>query len=194
VKPDVVASGVHVLGVMPRGSFIYKHHREGRESSGLFRGSGTSEATAIVSGAAAAYYSTHLDAAPKQVKAAIRDAAADLHKWGSGQGLVQMVGPDGAEAPARDAGESRFDSKSWNDHAWRDGDWMDLLASSWSGPAWDASSWSASSWSASSWSASSWSASSWSASSWSASSWSASSWSASSWSASSWSTYGWGDR
>ncbi|HET7530779.1 MAG TPA: S8 family serine peptidase [Mycobacteriales bacterium] len=193
-KPDVVAPGVHVLGVMPAGSYIYRSHPEGRQSDGLFRGSGTSEATAIASGVVAAYVSKHLDAAPKQVKAAVRDAARDLHKSGSGQGLVQMVGSDGATAPESDAGESRFDAKSWNDNAWQQGDWVDWLASSWSGPAWDASSWSASSWSASSWSASSWSASSWSASSWSASSWSASSWSASSWSASSWSAYQWGGR
>ena len=194
VKPDVVAPGVHMLGVMPAGSYIYKHHPEGRTSGGFFKGSGTSEATAVASGVAAAYYSHNLQAAPKQAKAAVRDAARSLHKSGAGQGLVQMVGSSGADAPESDAGESRFNSRQWNDNAWQDGNWVDWLASSWSASSWSASSWSASSWSASSWSASSWSASSWSASSWSASSWSASSWSASSWSASSWSAYGWGNR
>ena len=84
------------------------------------------------SGVVAAYFSHHLDAKPVRVKAALRDAARDLHKWGSGRGLVQMVGADGAQAPERDAGESRFDSKAWNDNAWQDGNWMDWLASSWS--------------------------------------------------------------
>ena len=179
VKPDVVAPGVHMLGLMPTGSYIYKHHPEGRTSGDLFKGSGTSEATAVASGVAAAYYSHNLHATPKQAKAAVRDAARAVHKAGAGQGLVEMVGSSGADAPERDAGESRFNSREWNDNAWQDGNWVDWLASSWS---------------ASSWSASSWSASSWSASSWSASSWSASSWSASSWSASSWSAYGWGNR
>jgi serine protease AprX len=169
VKPDVVAPGVHMLGVMPSGTYIYKHHPEGRTSGGLFKGSGTSEATAVAAGVAAAYYSHNLKATPKQAKAAVRDAARAMHKSGSGQGLVQMVGPSGSSAPESDAGESRFNSREWNDNAWQDGNWVDWLASSWS-------------------------ASSWSASSWSASSWSASSWSASSWSASSWSTYGWGRR
>jgi serine protease AprX len=193
-KPDVVAPGVHMLGVMPTGSYIYKKHPEGRAAGGLFKGSGTSEATAVASGVAAAYFSHNLEAAPKQAKAAVRDAARTIHKSGSGQGLVQMVGASGANAPQSDAGESKFNAKSWNDNAWQGGNWADWLASSWSASSWSASSWSASSWSASSWSASSWSASSWSASSWSASSWSASSWSASSWSASSWSAYGWGNR
>ena len=194
VKPDVVAPGVHMLGVMPSDSYIYKHHPEGRTSGGLFKGSGTSEATAVASGVAAAYYSRNLDAAPKQAKAAVRDAARRLHKAGAGAGLVQMVGADGVNAPESDAGESHFNASSWSSNAWQGGNWADWLASSWSASSWSASSWSASSWSASSWSASSWSASSWSASSWSASSWSASSWSASSWSASSWSAYGWGNR
>jgi len=194
VKPDVVAPGVHMLGVMPTGTYIYRKHPEGRTSGGLFKGSGTSEATAVASGVAAAYFSHNLHATPKQAKAAVRDAARAIHKAGAGQGLVQMVGSDGANAPESDAGESRFNARAWNDNAWQDGNWVDWLASSWSASSWSASSWSASSWSASSWSASSWSASSWSASSWSASSWSASSWSASSWSASSWSTYGWGNR
>jgi len=193
-KPDVVAPGVHVLGVMPTTSYIYKHNPQGRTSSGLFRGSGTSEATAVTSGVVAAYLSGHRHASAIRAKAAVRDAARALHKSGSGQGIVQMVTGAAASAPASDAGESHFDSDAWNRNAWQGGDWMQWLASSWSGPAWSASSWSASSWSASSWSASSWSASSWSASSWSASSWSASSWSASSWSASSWSDYSWGSR
>jgi serine protease AprX len=190
VKPDVVAPGLHILGVMPTTSYIYKHNPQGRAGSGLFRGSGTSEATAVASGVAAAYISSlpHHRADPVQAKAAVRDAARALHKSGAGKGVVQMIGASGASAPTSDAGESNFNADAWNRNAWQNGDWVDWLASSWS-----ASSWSASSWSASSWSASSWSASSWSASSWSASSWSASSWSASSWSASSWSDYSWGD-
>jgi serine protease AprX len=194
VKPDVVAPGVHMLGVMPTHSFIYTRHPEGRQAGGLFKGSGTSEATAVASGVAAAYFSAHRDASPKQAKAAVRDAARALHKSGAGRGLLQMVGDRAAGAPESDAGESRFDASSWSHNSWQHNNWANWLASSWSASSWSASSWSASSWSASSWSASSWSASSWSASSWSASSWSASSWSASSWSASSWSAYRWGNR
>lgn len=209
-KPDVVAPGVHVLGLLAPDSKVARENPSGWQSNGLFRGSGTSEATAVASGVAAAYYSEHPSATPLAVKSALRSAATGGGDLRTGTGLVQI-----AHGPVRAAntGESGFDSASWQANAFMGGGWADWLASSWSGPAWDASSWSASSWSASSWSASSWSASSWSASSWSgatwsasswsasswsasswsASSWSASSWSASSWSASSWSSYGWGD-
>jgi serine protease AprX len=205
-KPDVVASGVHVLGAIPPTSAIATQNPSGWQRGGLFRGSGTSEATAVASGVAAAWYSGNPGADPAAAKAALRGAAvATVRGPGAGAGLVQLAnGGRGGNGSRSDAGESSLDAAAWNDAAWLGGGWSEWLASSWSGPAWDASSWSASSWSASSWSASSWSASSWSASSWSASSWSASSWSASSWSASSWSAsswsasswsaYGWGDE
>jgi serine protease AprX len=213
-KPDVVASGVHLLGLLPRDSVISQEHPSGWQPGGLFRGSGTSEATAVASGVAAGWYSEHPGASPTAAKAALRAGAGGSGKFGArgGAGLLHMV--DG-KGPARegDTGESSFDSQSWQANAWQGGGWSDWLASSWSASSWSASSWSAATWSASSWSASSWSASSWSASSWSgatwsasswsasswsasswsASSWSASSWSASSWSASSWSAFGWGD-
>jgi serine protease AprX len=194
-KPDVVASGVHVLGAMPATSAIAADNPSGWQANGLFRGSGTSEATAVASGVAAAWFSSHPGGDPADAKAALRGAATGAVRGaGAGAGLVQLAtGNRGSHGNASTTGEDDLDASSWNANAWNGGNWVDLLASSWSASSWSASSWSASSWSASSWSASSWSASSWSASSWSASSWSASSWSASSWSASSWSAFGWGD-
>jgi serine protease AprX len=194
-KPDVVASGVHVLGAIPPASAIAVANPSGWQDGGLFRGSGTSEATAVASGVAADWFSRHPGASPVDAKAALRGAASGTVRGAdAGAGLLQLAnGSRGSKGARFDAGESGFDADAFAAAAWRNGDWVDLLASSWSASSWSASSWSASSWSASSWSASSWSASSWSASSWSASSWSASSWSASSWSASSWSSYGWGD-
>ena len=194
-KPDVVASGVRLLGAMPAGSAIATQNPSAWQPNGLFRGSGTSEATAVASGVAAAWYSTHPDGDPAEAKAAMRGSATGAVRGdGAGAGLVQLAtGSRGSHGSDSTTGEAGLDTSSWNANAWNGGNWAELLASSWSASSWSASSWSASSWSASSWSASSWSASSWSASSWSASSWSASSWSASSWSASSWSAFGWGD-
>lgn len=205
-KPDVVAAGVHVLGVMPKDSLIYQQHPNGRQNNGLFRGSGTSEATAITSGAAAVFFSEHPGATPLEAKASLRAAADDINDPRAGAGVLELAhrvrssadeGDHGQGSGTDWTGEASFDASSWSASSWSASSWSasswsQWLASSWSASSWSASSWSASSWSASSWSASSWSASSWSASSWSASSWSASSWSASSWSASSWSAKSWG--
>src|SRR5206468_11181115 len=74
-KPDVVAPGLHVLGVVPANSAVAKANPQGWARDGLFKGSGTSEATAVASGVAAAYLSDHAGASPQDVKAAIRTAA-----------------------------------------------------------------------------------------------------------------------
>jgi serine protease AprX len=199
VKPDVVAPGAHVLGQIAPDSLIARENPSAATRDGLFVGSGTSEATAVTSGVAAAYLSRHPGSTPAQVKTGLRTAATPLCTWGSGAGSVtagndrgdgrdnhgrdgrddQRCGrwnPSGVDVSADPSGEAAFDAARWNANSWLDGAWIDLLASSWSASSWSASSWSASSWSASSWSASSWSASSWSASSWSASSWSSESW------------------
>ena len=169
-KPDVVTAGVHLLSILPDHSAIAQAN-PGSRSGKLFRGSGTSQATAVAAGAVAAFLSGRSGVSPQDVRASFGTAASDLAGEGDGYGLLVIpttvvdgeatlthppaTNPDGSPNPQ---------------------------ASSWSASSWSASSWSASSWSASSWSASSWSASSWSASSWSASSWSASSWAASTWS------------
>jgi len=161
-KPDVVASGVHVLGLLSPSSEIAQANPDGWQPDGLFRGSGTSEATAVASGVAAAWLSDHKNASPADAKAALRAAANAMSSPRAGVGLVQVPTGNarGRDSRADPTGEASFDSASWQANAWQPangGDWESWLASSWSGPAWDASSWSASSWSASSWSASSWS-------------------------------------
>jgi len=52
-KPDVVASGVGVLGVLPPHSVIAKDNPQARAGGRLWRGSGTSQAAAVTSGAVA---------------------------------------------------------------------------------------------------------------------------------------------
>jgi serine protease AprX len=174
VKPDVVAPGLHVLGVESPDTAIGRDNPSAWDRFGLFRGSGTSEATALTSGVAAALISQHPNATPVAVKSAIRSMADDMGTWRAGTGLISLAGGRQTgrhQAQDDPTGEASFDRSSWDANSWQDGDWVDWLASSWSASSWSASSWSASSWSASSWSASSWSASSWSASSWSDAGW-----------------------
>ncbi len=176
VKPDVVAPGVHVLGAMAPNTLIAQRNPQAWDGHGLFRGSGTSEASAVTSGAAAAYLSSHPGATPLTVKTALRAMAHPLCTWGTGAGLVQLTPADsvcktrknhsGVTISADPTGEATFNASSWQANSWLNGAWVPWLASSWSASSWSASSWSASSWSASSWSASSWSASSWSDAGW----------------------------
>ncbi|MBV9872401.1 MAG: S8 family serine peptidase [Frankiaceae bacterium] len=175
VKPDLVAPGEHILGAETHDTVIGRANPSAWDSFGLFRGSGTSEATALVSGAAAAFIADHPRRGPVFVKAALRVTADDMNNWRAGEGLLDLdfegKHGNGHHGDSNPTGDSSFDSAAWQANSWQNGNWVDWLASSWSASSWSASSWSASSWSASSWSASSWSAGSWSASSWSDAGW-----------------------
>ena len=161
-KPDLVANGVSVLGVLPPGSLVARSNPQARVGGALWRGTGSSQATAVTSGVVALLLQRRPDATPAEVKALLRASARPLPGAPDGAGLLRVPHgkADTADEPGLGGrgpdptGEGSFDASSWS-------------ASSWSASSWSASSWSASSWSASSWSASSWSASSWSASSWS---------------------------
>ena len=158
-KPDLVGSGVGVLSVLPPSSVIAQASPGARQSALLWRGSGTSQATAQVAGAAALFLAEHPSADPGDVKASLRTSARPLRDDGAGAGLLRhakrvVSGTDPSGMPSAATGEVGFDANSWS-------------ANSWSANSWSANSWSANSWSANSWSANSWSANSWSANSWS---------------------------
>ena len=134
-----------MLGLLPKGSVIERASSTKHLANGLFRGSGTSQATAITSGLAAIYLAANPGSTALQVKSAIRCAAGDLHGKRDGAGLVETTttpcaGPDGKalDGSGDASGEADFDASSWS-------------ASSWSASSWSASSWSASSWSVGSW-------------------------------------------
>lgn len=149
-KPDVVASGVSVLGVLPPRSVIARENPHARVDGVLWRGSGTSQSAAVTSGVAALLLAQDPSATPGQVKAALRMSARPLDDDArDGAGLLQVVGAaadgdaDGSLGAGRGdpSGEAGFDANSWS-------------ANSWSANSWSANSWSANSWSANSWSAS----------------------------------------
>jgi serine protease AprX len=159
-KPEVVASGVDVLGLLPEGSVLERAAGTRHLADGLFRGSGTSQATAITSGLAALLVAANPDATPTQVKASLQCATRDLRGRRDGAGLVQATttvcaGTDGQalDGSGDATGEADFDASAWAASAW--------AASSWAGSSWAGSSWAASSWAASSWAASSWADDNW---------------------------------
>jgi serine protease AprX len=220
-NPDLVAPGKSLVSLRVPGSWIDKNHPEGLVNDRYFRGSGTSQAAATISGAAADLLQQRPSLTPDQVKALLTTTASPLSNTpvvAQGAGMVNMAAalraptPDAVQSFVQSTGSGSLDAARGSLHLEQNGVRLDgerdifgqpfdagamaaatAASSSWSGGTWNGSSWSGSSWSGSSWSGSSWSGSSWSGSSWSGSSWSGSSWSGSSWSGSSWSDAGWGD-
>ncbi|HET9051991.1 MAG TPA: S8 family serine peptidase [Candidatus Dormibacteraeota bacterium] len=77
-NPDLVAPGVHLQGLRDPGSAIDSLNPQAVLAGRFFRGSGTSQATAIVSGAVALILQQHPNATPDQVKALLRGTATPL--------------------------------------------------------------------------------------------------------------------
>jgi serine protease AprX len=220
-KPDLLAPGVHVASLRDRGSFIDQYAGAiGAVNDRLMRGSGSSQAAAVVSGAAALVISQHPNATPNQVKQLLMSTARGVSGGSAftGQGEIDLTAALNKDLPAPAAPNLTATGTGTLQGARGTNVLVDpatgialtgeqdifghpvdtaalaaaeAAGSSWSGGLWNGSSWSGSSWSGSSWSGSSWSGSSWSGSSWSGSSWSGSSWSGSSWSGSSWSGSSW---
>jgi len=185
-------------------------HPEGRVDSRFFRGSGTSQSAAVVSGAAALVIQQRPSITPDQVKALLTSTATPLPEAGEacqGAGLLDLDEAIDRRTPsssgsmqqwARSTGLGSLDAARGSARLSDDGDDDDdRLAGgvwngkSWSGDTWSGTSWSGTSWSGKSWSGKSWSGKSWSGKSWSGKSWSDASWSGKSWSDSSWSGSGW---
>jgi serine protease AprX len=214
-KPDVVAPGRTLVATRSYGSKVEAENPRALVAPSYIRGSGSSEAAAVVSGAAALLLKAHPDWTPDQVKAALKKTASPIPNVGAntqGAGRISVAaaldtdpGP-AQQQSATSTGLGSLEASRGSLHVQRDcngdgtpeeirGEITDQCepwnGSSWSGSSWSGSSWSGSSWSGSSWSGSSWSGSSWSGASWSGSSWSGGTWSGSSWSGSSWSGSSW---
>ena len=88
-KPDVVAPGVSLISDRARGSTIDLFNPAARVGWSLFRGTGTSQAAAIVSGVAARMLDANPSLTPDQVKAALmKSTGGRLAGEGGGAGLI----------------------------------------------------------------------------------------------------------
>ncbi len=77
-NPDLVAPGAHVVSLRDPGSYIDANNPTARVASRFFRGSGTSMASAVVSGAAALLISQHATLTPDMVKGLLTSTATPL--------------------------------------------------------------------------------------------------------------------
>ena len=208
-RPDVLAPGRSVVSLRVPGSYVDELHPEGLvdgdTSERFFRGSGTSQATAVVSGEVALLLSARPSLTPDQVKAVLMSTADPLTANpdpAMGAGVTDLPAALTAAVPATAAaavlpdstGTGSLEASRGGEHV-LDPDSGDVLSGEVDaiGTPWDGAAWVAASTKGTSWSDGSWNGAVWTGKGWDKHAWRAAGWTGSSWSGVAWSEHQWSD-
>ena len=197
-NPDVVAPGRSVVSARVPVSFISHNFPASRVTDTLTRGSGTSQAAAVVSGAAALVVSQRPWATPDQVRALLTSTAnpvkTNASKPCQGDGVLDLAEAWGTPTPSRTSTKDAasrgtgsleaargdyhvVDTTMAQDdpHAGLTGE-QDIFGMPWDGPRWAAAATGGTSWDTGWWNGSQWTGSQWTGSQWTGSQWTGSQW------------------
>jgi serine protease AprX len=202
---DVLAPGKSIVSLRAPGSYADVNYPKAEYDDRFFKGSGTSQAAAMVSGAAALLLSQRPGLTPDQVKKILVDTSERVW-WIANEcydaGLIQLDDAHSAATPTNAAqnhepatGLGSLEAARGTVHVTMDGipltGEQDIFGQNWDSASWSSASWSGASWSGGEWNGASWSGASWSGASWSGASWSTTTWTSASWSGASWSSASW---
>jgi serine protease AprX len=213
-KPDVVAPGISIVSARAPKSWADLARPEARVGAAYFKGTGTSQAAAIVSGIAALMFEGDPSLTPDEAKAALVGSSSGLRgQPGAGNGLVDAAraleavrrntyGDAQVNAPYAPAtGIGGIDPSRGSYHVFGDPDGdgvpqqvsgeTDVLGNPWIAERWSATPWSATHWRASPWSRFAAELEEWEILPWTGPTWSGMVLDGAAWSAKHWSNSGW---
>jgi len=216
---DLVAPGQSIVSLRDPGSVIDGEYPKAVVNTRFFKGSGTSQATAVVSGAVALLLQQHPTWTPDQVKAALVSSAVALPQATSrdrGAGLLNVLGASttvvgtSAQTWTKSSGLGTLEGARGSVHVgdngtdlsgekdimgapWQAATWAAASSAhtAWNGGTWNGHVWAGTCWCSTSWTGTSWTGHMWSGSDWAGSSWSGHMWSADTWDGHMWSGSGW---
>ena len=219
-KPDVVSPGMHTISLRSPGSAIDTKFPGSRVDGAYFRGSGTSMATATVSGVVAQMLQKDPSLTPNEVKARLTGSAREIATTGgnvAGAGLIDAYAAAHIPNNAAQAyelstglGSLALDRGSLSIKVQTNLGGIPLVGEfvantspqvgnlispaglvPWNATNWSGTNWSATNWSATNWSGTNWSGTNWSGTNWSGTNWSGTNWSGTNWSGTNWSNSDW---
>jgi serine protease AprX len=222
-RPDVVAPGTSILGLRDPGSYIdttYPSARVG-DTPRLFKGSGTSQAAAVVSGAAALLLQQRPSIKPDQLKKLLTSTAVNLkgdRPTADGNGEINLAAALGTATPSDKSSQQKFDKASGKGSL--DGargsyrlvdngvelsgnrdifgnkiDMKDWAKAAEDGDAFDdRGRWMDTAWTGRSWTGNTWDGRSWTSGTWAGRSWTSDAWLGRSWTGRSWTGGEWTGR
>jgi serine protease AprX len=219
-NPDLVAPGDKVVALRSAGSYLDTTYPAARIGDRLFRGSGTSQSAAVVSGAAALLIQQRPTITPDQVKALLTGTAQPIPAATAAQqgaGALDLTKAKDAATPLDvkqkfklSTGLGSLEAARGSVHVTVNGrqvsgeidvrgksfdvrTWAEGVRSglNWNGMTWSGMTWSGMTWSGMTWSGMTWSGMTWSGMTWSGMTWSGMTWSGMTWSGMTWSGMTW---
>jgi len=217
-RPDLVAPGRSIVSLRTPASLTDQDYPTARVgASRFFRGSGSSQAAAFVSGAVALLIQQRPSATPNQIKALLVNTASAIPNadpLAQGAGLVNLKNTRNVATPSVSAsaqsvmpatGSGELELSRGSMHLQADGvvltgerdifgarfDSVAIAAAAQLGQTWSDGRWNANKWTGEELSGTTWPTVDWVAADWTGGAWTRSSWSRSSWSRSSWSGDAW---
>lgn len=219
-NPDLVAPGAHLQSLRVPGSYIDNTYAStGAIDARFFRGSGTSQAAAFISGCLALVMQKYPTLTPDQAKALLTRTASPLKAadpQAQGTGLVNMRNVAGAQPAATtqtwtpSTGTGTLEGARGDAHLSLDGVTLtgetdingqpfnatamaaaEASGTSWTGGTWNGSTWTGRTWTGGSWDTATWTGRTWTGASWSGRTWTTGTWAGTAWTASNWSTGTW---
>ncbi len=218
-RADVLAAGRSLVSLRDPGSLADREHAEGLvpgdRAARFFRGSGTSQAAAVTSGAVALLLQARPNLTPDQVKWLLARTAVPAAPSGStapsaqaglldvrravdlasgvpsGNGVVQTARPS--------SGLGSLEASRGSSHAVdpvtgaRLSGEQDIFGTPWVPSRWVAAEDAGTAWDGGTWNTRRWSGAGWTGSSWASSTWAGAAWQGTSWSGTDWSTRRWSD-
>jgi serine protease AprX len=207
---DLVAPGVSIASLRDPGSGIDDAHPGAVVDGRFFRGSGTSQAAAVASGAAAVLLDARPDLTPDQVKALLKATATPLlstefRAQGSGRlnvdlatrSLVPAIAAARQVWPAA-TGTGSLEGARGTSHLEEDGVELrgeqDVMGMPWNGAAWAPLSSAGTAWTGGWWNGTEWTGGCFCSLSWSGPAWTGKTWTGKTWTGKTWTSDEWAGK
>jgi len=210
-KPDVIAPGRTLIATRAPGSRVEIDNAQAHVGSNYIRGSGTSQASAVVAGSVALLLGHRGGLSPDQIKHAITSSAVPINGATAGghgrisvPGMLQATVDSAPKAPLTGSGLGSLEASRGGRHVetqcagdivpTRISGEMDVLCRPWHGGSWTGAPWTVASWGHHTWSGESWTRASWTRASWTGDSWTGGSWTGDTWTGTGMLTAFWGSQ
>jgi serine protease AprX len=206
---DVVAPGRSIQSLRDTGSFVDVTYPAGRVNERLTKGSGTSQAAAVVSGAAALLIQQRPNLTPDEVKAMLTltayplpaaDPVAQGHGfinvWSASNSAKNLIGSTAIiQTWPVSTGDGSLDASRGSLKV-AEGDVVlsgeqDARGVIWDGAKWAADAWAETTWSGDTWYGNTWTGNTWTGNTWSGNTWSGNTWTGNTWTGNTWTGNTW---